>query len=131
MLIDLTQAIQAPLTSVDKTLNDPLIQRAQKWFQDHLTEQLRMTDLAQMLAVSERTLLRRFNMVFGQSPLTYLQSLRIDTARALLETGDLSIERIAQNVGYNDTCSFSRLFRDRVGYTPGVYRARYQLPQAD
>ncbi|VFB22307.1 GlxA family transcriptional regulator [Pseudomonas fragi] len=133
MLIDLTQTTQTPLQPliVDRTHNDPLVQRAQKWLQDHLAEQVRMTDLAQRLAVSERTLIRRFNAVLEQSPLTYLQNLRIDTARALLETGDLSTERIAEYVGYSDISSFSRLFRERIGFTPGAYRARFQLPKVD
>jgi transcriptional regulator GlxA family with amidase domain len=133
MLIDLTQTTQTPLQPLiaDKTHNDPLIQRAQKWLQDHLAEQVRMTDLAQRLAVSERTLIRRFNRVLEQSPLTYLQNLRIDTARALLEAGDLSTEQIAHYVGYSDISSFSRLFRERVGFTPGAYRARFQLLEAD
>lgn len=133
MLIDLTQTTQTPLQPLiaDKTHNDPLVQRAQKWLQDHLAEQVRMADLAQKLAVSERTLIRRFNMVLEQSPLTYLQNLRIDTARALLEAGDLSTEQIVQYVGYSDVSSFSRLFRERVGFTPGAYRARFQLRESD
>jgi transcriptional regulator GlxA family with amidase domain len=80
-----------------------------------------MTDLAKRLTVSERTLIRRFNAVLEQSPLTYLQNLRIDTARTLLEVGDLSTERIAQYVGYSDISLFSRLFRERVGFTPRAY----------
>lgn len=133
MLIDLTQTTQTPLQPLiaDKSHNDPLIQRAQRWLQDHLADQVRMTDLAKRLAVSERTLIRRFNAVLEQSPLTYLQNLRIDTARALLEAGDLSTERIAQYVSYSDVSSFSRLFRERVGFTPGAYRARFQLPRMD
>ena len=133
MLIDLTQTTQTPFQPLiaDKTHNDPLIQRAQKWLQDHLAEQVRMTDLAQKLAVSERTLIRRFNKVLEQSPLTYLQNLRVDTARALLEAGDLSTERIAHYVGYSDISSFARLFRERVGFTPGAYRVRFQLPMED
>ncbi|TPG76163.1 GlxA family transcriptional regulator [Pseudomonas arsenicoxydans] len=133
MLIDLTQTTQTPLQPLiaDNTHNDPLIQQAQKWLQDHLAEQIRMKDLATRLAVSERTLIRRFNNVLELSPLTYLQNLRIDTARALLEAGDLSTERIAQYVGYSDISSFSRLFRERVGFTPGAYRARFQLSKVD
>lgn len=132
MLIDLTQTTQTPLQPLiaDTTHNDPLIQRAQKWLQDHLAQPIRMKDLATQLAVSERTLIRRFNKALDQSPLTYLQNLRIDTARALLEAGDLSTERIAQYVGYSDLSSFTRLFRERVGFTPGAYRARFQLPNA-
>lgn len=126
MLIDLTQTTQTPLQPLigDQTHNDPLIHKAQNWLQDRMTDAVRMSDLAQQLAVSERTLIRRFNAVLGHSPLTYLQHLRIDTARALLEAGDLSIEQIALYVGYSDVSSFSRLFRKRVGLTPGAYRAR-------
>ncbi|WP_228022268.1 MULTISPECIES: helix-turn-helix domain-containing protein [unclassified Pseudomonas] len=96
------------------------------WLQDHLTEQVRMTDLAQLLAISERTLIRRFRKVLEQAPLTYLQNLRISTARVLLESGDLSIEKIIHYVGYSDIRTFYRLFRKRVGFTPGAYRARFQ-----
>jgi transcriptional regulator GlxA family with amidase domain len=129
MLIDTTQTIQTPLQPLiaDKSHHDALIARAQKWLQDHMAQPVRIADLATELAVSERTLIRRFNAVMAQPPLTYLQHLRIDTARALLEAGDLSIERIANFVGYSDISSFTRLFRERVGFTPGAYRARFQL----
>ena len=133
MLIDLTQTTQTPLQPLiaDRTHNDPLIHRAQKWLQDHMAKQVRIADLAQKMAVSERTLIRRFNTILEQSPLTYLQHLRIDTARALLEAGDLSTEQIAQYVGYSDISSFTRLFRERVGFTPGAYRGRFRSPQTN
>ncbi|HQU80717.1 MAG TPA: helix-turn-helix domain-containing protein [Azonexus sp.] len=127
MLIDLTQTIQTPLHPLiaDQSHNDPLVQRAQKWLQEHMAKPVRIRDLADKLAVSERTLIRRFNAALNQSPLTYLQHLRIDTARALLEAGDLSTEQIAHFVGYHDMSSFSRLFRERIGFTPGAYRGRF------
>ncbi|TKJ80325.1 transcriptional regulator [Pseudomonas sp. CFBP13509] len=133
MLIDLTQTIQMPrqLLIADQAHSDALIHRAQKWLQDHFAEKVRMAYLARRLAVSERTLTRRFNRVLKQSPLTYLQNLRIDTARALLEAGDLSTERIAHYVGYSDISSFSRLFRERVGFAPGAYRAQFQLSKSN
>jgi transcriptional regulator GlxA family with amidase domain len=131
MLVDLTQTTQTPLQPLigEHSHNDVLVHKAQKWLQDHMTRPVRIADLAQALAVSERTLIRRFNAVLAQSPLTYLQHLRIDTARALLEAGDLSAERVALYVGYSDVSSFSRLFRARVGLTPGAYRARFQSRQ--
>jgi len=57
-------------------------------------------------------------------PSTYLQHLRIDTARTLLEASDLGVDQIALQVGYGDPSSFSRLFRDRLGLSPGAYRRR-------
>jgi transcriptional regulator GlxA family with amidase domain len=89
-----------------------------------MTKEIRIAELANDLAVSERTLIRRFSTVLNQSPLTYLQHLRIDAARAMLEAGDLGIEQIASQIGYGNPSSFSRLFRQRMGLSPGAYRSR-------
>lgn len=131
MLIDVSQTTQTPYLPLlaEKTHTDSLVHRAQHWLQQHMTGEVRIVDLADELAVSERTLVRRFKAVLEQSPLTYLQHLRIDTARALLEAGDLGIEQIAEQVGYGDASSFSRLFRQRMGQSPGAYRNRFQTPK--
>jgi len=129
MLIDVTRTTQTPYLPLltDKTHSDALVHRAQHWFQNHIAEAGSISDLAERLAVSQRTLIRRFKTALNKSPLTYLQNLRIDTARALLESGDLNVDQVASNVGYSDTSSFSRLFRERVGLTPGEYRGRFHL----
>ena len=92
-----------------------------------MTEELRISELAEALAISDRTLIRRFKAALDQTPLAYLQDLRLEAARALLETGDLSVEVISGEVGYNDTSSLSRLFRQRIGMSPGAYRRRFQI----
>ena len=74
-----------------------------------------MSDLAREMAVSERTLLRRFGAAIGLTPLGYLQAVRLEAARALLEIGDLTVQSVASQVGYSDASSFSRLFRQGVG----------------
>jgi transcriptional regulator GlxA family with amidase domain len=76
--------------------------------------------------VSARTLIRRFRSALDQTPLNYLQDLRLESARALLETSALGIEKFANQVGYGDTSSFTRLFRQRIGMSPGSYRSRFQ-----
>ncbi len=128
MLIDISQTTQTPylplLADIDHT--DALVHRAQHWLHKNMSRGVRIAELAADMAVSERTLIRRFNAVLDLSPLTYLQRLRIDSARALLEAGDLGIEQIATQVGYSDTSSFSRLFRERMGVSPGAYRSRFQ-----
>ena len=85
-----------------------------------------MSDLANDLGVSERTIIRHFQTALDQPPLRYLQSLRIEAARSLLEAGDLNVERIAMQVGYNDTSSFCRLFKEKVGLSPRAYRGRFR-----
>ena len=128
MLIDVSQTTQTPYLPLlaDIAHTDAVVHRAQHWLQKNMSGPIRIAELAGELAVSERTLIRRFNAVLDQSPLTYLQHLRIDSARALLEASDLGVDQIAVQVGYNDPRSFSRLFRQRMGLNPGAYRRRYQ-----
>lgn len=129
MLIDVSQTSQVPYLPLlaERTHSDSLVQRAQHWLHSNMTKDLRISELAEALAVSDRTLIRRFKIAIDQTPLAYLQDLRLEAARALLETSDQNVESIAIQVGYNDTSSFSRLFRGRIGMSPGAYRNRFQI----
>ena len=131
MLIDVSQTKQTPYLPLltDKAHADSLVHRAQHWLQKNMAKDVKMSEMATALSVSERTIIRRFQAALNQSPLRYLQTLRIETARGLLEGGDLNVEQIAVQVGYNDTSSFCRLFREKVGISPGTYRNRFR-PQA-
>lgn len=132
LLIDVSQTSQVPYLPLlaERTHSDSLVQRAQHWLQSNMTKEIRISELARALAVSDRTLIRRFKAALEQTPLAYLQDLRLEAARALLETGDQSVDVIANQVGYNDTSSFSRLFRERIGMSPGAYRSRFQINSA-
>ncbi len=132
LLIDVSQTSQVPYLPLlaERTHADSLVQRAQHWLQGNMTKELRISDLAQALAVSDRTLIRRFKAALDQTPLAYLQDLRLEAARAMLETGDQSVDVIASQVGYHDSSSFTRLFRQRIGMSPGAYRNRLQINSA-
>jgi transcriptional regulator GlxA family with amidase domain len=77
------------------------------------------------LFVSERTLNRRFKRAIGEPPLQYLQTLRVEVAKQLLESKRLPVESIAERVGYNDLSTFRRLFKRETGLTPRDYRRRF------
>lgn len=132
MLIDVSQTSQIPYLPLlaQRNHSDALVHRAQRWLQSNMVKDLRISELAEELAVSDRTLIRRFRSVLDQTPLAYLQDLRLEGARALLETSSLSVEEVACQVGYSDTSSFSRLFRQRIGMSPGAYRGRFQPADA-
>lgn len=89
--------------------------------------------LADALATSERTLMRRFRQTLGASPLQYLQRLRMQAARRLLECSTLEIKQIAAEVGYGDVSSFRRLFKRELSCAPGYYRraTRDQMKASD
>lgn len=59
------------------------------------------------------------------SPLEYVQTLRLEEAKQLLESSDTSVESIANEVGYEDACFFSHLSQRQVRPTPGQYRKRF------
>ncbi|WP_322087358.1 GlxA family transcriptional regulator [Burkholderia sp. BCC1999] len=128
MLIDVSQTRQTPYLPLlaDKAHGDSLVHRAQHLLQKNMAKEVRMSALANELDVSERTLIRRFQAALDQTPLRYLQSLRIEAARGLFEAADLTIEEVAVKVGYSDVSSFCRLFKERVGLSPGAYRGRFR-----
>ncbi|MCX7894090.1 MAG: helix-turn-helix domain-containing protein [Burkholderiales bacterium] len=130
MLIDVSHTGQIPyLPLLAETEHaDSLVERAQDWLQKHMARDITMSDLARAVAASDRTLLRRFGAATGRTPLGYLQALRLQAARALLEAGDMPVQSIATQVGYSDASSFSRLFRQCMGLSPGAYRRRFQSP---
>lgn len=74
----------------------------------------------------DRTFKRRFKTATGYAPVDYVQALRIEEAKQLLETTGAPIDHIAHTVGYEDPAFFRRLFKRRTGVTPARYRQRFQ-----
>lgn len=127
MLID-TRKINIPpeqLLSLSREHNNKLVQNAQEWINHHINEAFTIAELANSLATSERSLVRHFKNVLAITPLKYVQSLRINTAKYLLETSDLNLDRIIEKVGYKDRSTFSKLFSQHTGIPPMSYRRQF------
>ncbi len=110
---------------------DPLVARAERLMEAALAEPVRLGDLAARLAVSERTLHRRFRQATGEAPLAWLQGLRIAVAKRLLEASDLSFEAVGERVGYSDPSAFRLVFKRHTGLTPRDYRRRFARQPAE
>lgn len=82
-----------------------------------------MTDKAKL---EERTFLRRFKSATGLRPTEYLQRVRMEKAKHLLESSRRSVEQIARSVGYRDIAAFRRLFKRETGLSPQDFRRRFQ-----
>lgn len=106
-------------------LADPAIAHCQEWAALHYESEAPVAAMVQMSGLSERTFQRRFVQATGMSPLDYVHTLRLEDAKQMLEAGELPIEAIALEVGYQDAGFFSRLFRRKVGLTPAQYRRRF------
>lgn len=101
---------------------DEDITQIQIWLQDNYYRDIVMTQLAEKFGMSTRTLNRRFKTALGISPLDYLQEVRINIAKDLLKTSNLSISEIVDKVGYQDTGFFTHLFKKHMATTPIAYR---------
>jgi transcriptional regulator GlxA family with amidase domain len=78
--------------------------------------------------LAPRTFKRRFKQATNHTPIAYVQRIRVERAKRLLEATDESIEEISWAVGYEDPASFRRLFKRLAALTPGEYRQRFQIP---
>ena len=130
MLVDGARTSQLPFMAVQRRFDDPLVQQAADWLAARCGEHLSAEDLAAALNVSYRTLHRRFDAGAGMAPLAYLQALRIEQAKALLEDTRLSLEQIVERIGYSDVSAFRRLFVRQAGLSPAQYRQRFRRPGA-
>ena len=126
-LIDWHQVGQQPYAVLTRQaqVDDALIARCQAWLGEHYDESHPVRRMSNLSGLSERSFKRRFRAATGMSPLDYVQALRLEEAKQHLESGGLSIEAIAEAVGYEDPSFFGRLFRRRVGITPAHYRRRF------
>jgi len=126
MLVDEGRASQRPFMTLQRVFNDPLADSAIAWMEKHFAESCSGSELAAALHVSYRTLHRRFRAVTDMAPLAYLQTLRIEVAKAMIEETRMSVEQIAVKVGYEDSSSFRRLFSRLTTVTPTEYRRRFR-----
>jgi transcriptional regulator GlxA family with amidase domain len=107
--------------------NDPLITRTVTWIRGNLHARFTMDELLRQVPTSRRNLTRRFKMETGEPLQTFIQRLRMDRAKLLLETSNLPIEQVVEQVGYQDMSAFARQFKRHTQLTPNLYRQRYRL----
>ena len=105
---------------------DSSLARLLEWATDHMQERITATDLARIQRVSPRTLIRRFQEELGVTPGRWLLTQRLDRARALLETGDHTVEAVARMVGLSSASNLRRRFRSHVSTTPSAYRRTFR-----
>lgn len=129
LIIDRERQSQAPYVSMAmiERPRHSLSERAERYLQQALDSELSVAGLAEHCGVSERSLLRHFRSQHGVTPLEYIQRLRVERAKAMLESTRLSLEEIVERCGYSDVSSFRKLFKRAASLTPGEYRERFRL----
>lgn len=128
LLIDPARSEQSVyvMWSMPKSHGDEGILKVQNWLEEHYHQPLSIDALAPRFGFGVRNFARRFKEATGYTPLAYLQTLRLEKAKHLLESTRMSLDAITFKVGYEDSNSFRRLFQQRVGLLPASYRKKFQ-----
>ncbi|MFQ3197482.1 MAG: transcriptional regulator GlxA family with amidase domain [Paraglaciecola sp.] len=127
-VIDLSRGEQSAYASLraKKYHQDSEILKTQEWLEAHFAEKIHISQISRHVNLSQRTFIRRFKRATEQSPLSYLQGVRIEAAKKRLEVSGDSIERIVSQVGYDDLSSFTRLFKKHTGLSPSQYGKKFK-----
>ena len=127
-VVDAGRRSQAPYSAMQtrRYHQDETILELQHWLDQNHRQPISSADLCRVSGLGSRSLLRRFKAATGDTPRNYLQLMRIEAAREILETTTTSVEQITQQVGYDDVSSFTRLFKRHTGLPPSDYRARFR-----
>ncbi|MEX1148019.1 MAG: helix-turn-helix domain-containing protein [Sphingomonadales bacterium] len=104
---------------------DAAVRRAEDWLADHLCDAYALAGATAASGIPARSLKRRFRVATGMTMIGYLQNLRIEEAKRLLEDGLTAVDDVAPAVGYENAAFFRRIFRRATGLQPGHYRRMF------
>lgn len=123
VLIDLSQVYRLSERDHKRALNrDRALAEVITYIEDHYSEELTTSVLAEKSFLSEAYFCRLFKSGTGESPVGYIKRFRVGKAAAMLRESDKSITEIAVSVGFSDCNYFSRVFRSFFGVSPAEYR---------
>lgn len=127
LLLDKQRLSQQPFIDSSFILNkkDKLVEDIQDWMIKNYSNESSLDMICHLFAVSKRTLIRRFKNACGETPLNYLQKIRVEKAKHYLESTNLSVDQIVHKVGYEDVASFRKLFTALTQLSPKKYRERF------
>ena len=98
------------------------LQPAVSYMQEHYSEDIYMTDLADKCYLGSSQFIKKFKECYGVTPVNYLTALRIDKAKYYLIKTEKPVSEIASLVGFDDASYFTRVFKRSEGMTPKEYR---------
>ena len=120
MMLELAKAVSFE----GNAYNRPLSWQAMTYVRSHLNEDLGGDVVSDALGVSRKTLCTRFKKETGETFSTYVRHVRVERARRLLDTSELSISQVAYNTGFSSQSHLQTVFKAETGFTPREWRLR-------
>jgi transcriptional regulator GlxA family with amidase domain len=111
----------------DYSHHDEVVKEIQRRIENDYSSISTIEEIIKKVPASRRNIVRRFKHSTGLPPIEYLQQVRIERAKKLLEQTNLSVADVVVEVGYTDPKSFRKIFNKIVGVTPLEYRAKFKI----
>lgn len=128
--IDRYDQLQFAIFNGQKEHNDDMVREAQFFIEKNYAEKMTVDQLAEKFAISRRNFERRFKKACGNSPIEYIQRVKIEAAKKSLESTRENINEVMYAVGYTDSKSFRAIFKKNTGLSPIEYKQRYNREMA-
>ena len=125
--IDMRRQSQKPfiIFQGQRSHDDQIVKKIQDYLEKHYDKKLSLDELSARFHISKRNLIRRFKRATSNTPIQYLQRVKVEAAKRELENTEQSITEIMLEAGYNDIKSFRQTFKKFSGLSPSEYRTRY------
>jgi len=111
--------------SGQKKHDDDEIKKAQLFIENNVSDKIIIEKLSSKFSIDRRNFDRRFRKATGNSPLEYMQRVKVEAAKKSLETSRKTINEVMYQVGYSDLRAFREVFKKITGMSPIEYRAKY------
>ncbi|HTQ29240.1 MAG TPA: helix-turn-helix domain-containing protein [Puia sp.] len=108
-----------------KDHEDDCIKQAQEYIERNVTDRISVEELALRFAIGRRNFERRFKKATNNTPVEYIQRVKIEAAKKSLELSRKNVNEVMYDVGYSDTKAFRTIFKRVTGLSPIDYRNRY------
>ena len=122
---DRTNQNQFTIFNGQKEHEDESIKNAQQFIEGHFGDKINVEELANRFALSRRNFVRRFKKATSNTPIEYIQRVKIEAAKKSLESSTYSVGDVMYYVGYTDDKSFRNTFKKFTGLSPLEYRKKY------
>ena len=130
--VEIERKSQSPFTIFmgQKEHEDEPIKQAQEYIESNVSEKISVDQLAGLFLISRRNFERRFKKATANTPVEYLQRVKIEAAKKSLESGRENINEVMYAVGYSDSKAFRTTFKKITGLSPLDYRKKYNREMA-
>ncbi|NML40771.1 helix-turn-helix domain-containing protein [Chitinophaga sp. G-6-1-13] len=130
--LDIDRTSQSPFTmfSGQKRHEDAPIRQAQEYIEANIHQRISVEELSDRFAIGRRHFVRRFKKATDNTPLEYIQRVRMEAAKKKLESSRMNINEVMYEVGYADSKAFRAIFKKLTGMLPADYRTKYNKEAA-